>query len=107
MHNAMFGNAETLRTQSVRMRISSALSASPRFKSSRAEIAEHGYVLTPGRYVGAEDVEDDGTKGHTQDTQSSEYRKLRRRQNLRPFGNPGTDGNPRRLGVPVSPPCFA
>lgn len=27
---------------------------------STAEIAEHGYVLTPGRYVGAEDVEDDG-----------------------------------------------
>lgn len=25
----------------------------------RAEIAEHGYVLTPGRYVGAEDAEDD------------------------------------------------
>lgn len=25
-----------------------------------AEIAEHGYVLTPGRYVGAEAVEDDG-----------------------------------------------
>jgi type I restriction enzyme M protein len=24
------------------------------------EIAAHGYVLTPGRYVGAEDVEDDG-----------------------------------------------
>ena len=24
------------------------------------EISEHGYVLTPGRYVGAEDVEDDG-----------------------------------------------
>ena len=24
------------------------------------EIADHGYVLTPGRYVGAEDVEDDG-----------------------------------------------
>ena len=24
------------------------------------EIAEHGYVLTPGRYVGAEEVEDDG-----------------------------------------------
>ena len=48
MHNAMFGNAETLRTQSIRMRISSALSASPRFKSSRAEIAKHGYVLTPG-----------------------------------------------------------
>ncbi len=26
---------------------------------SVAEIAEHGFVLTPGRYVGAEDVEDD------------------------------------------------
>jgi type I restriction enzyme M protein len=25
-----------------------------------AEIAEHGYVLTPGRYVGAPEVEDDG-----------------------------------------------
>ncbi len=25
-----------------------------------AEIASHGYVLTPGRYVGAEEVEDDG-----------------------------------------------
>jgi type I restriction enzyme M protein len=23
------------------------------------EIAQHGHVLTPGRYVGAEDVEDD------------------------------------------------
>ena len=28
--------------------------------SSTAEIAEHGYVLTPGRYVGAEEIEDDG-----------------------------------------------
>jgi type I restriction enzyme M protein len=25
-----------------------------------AEIKEHGFVLTPGRYVGAEDIEDDG-----------------------------------------------
>jgi type I restriction enzyme M protein len=25
----------------------------------RAEIAQHGHVLTPGRYVGAEEVEDD------------------------------------------------
>jgi type I restriction enzyme M protein len=25
-----------------------------------AEIAQHGHVLTPGRYVGAEEVEDDG-----------------------------------------------
>jgi type I restriction enzyme M protein len=24
------------------------------------EIASHSYVLTPGRYVGAEDLEDDG-----------------------------------------------
>jgi len=30
-------------------------------KSAKVEeIASHGYVLTPGRYVGAEDVEDDG-----------------------------------------------
>jgi len=28
--------------------------------STTAEIAMHGYVLTPGRYVGAEEVEDDG-----------------------------------------------
>jgi type I restriction enzyme M protein len=27
---------------------------------STTEIAAHGYVLTPGRYVGAEEVEDDG-----------------------------------------------
>ena len=25
-----------------------------------AEIAAHGHVLTPGRYVGAEEIEDDG-----------------------------------------------
>ena len=28
--------------------------------SNIEEIKEHGYILTPGRYVGAEDVEDDG-----------------------------------------------
>jgi type I restriction enzyme M protein len=28
--------------------------------STTAEIASHGFVLTPGRYVGAEEVEDDG-----------------------------------------------
>tara|TARA_R110002049_G_scaffold2750_3_gene21826 strand:- start:15015 stop:16598 length:1584 start_codon:yes stop_codon:yes gene_type:complete len=28
--------------------------------ASLSEIAEHGHVLTPGRYVGAEEVEDDG-----------------------------------------------
>lgn len=27
--------------------------------ATKAEIAEHGYVLTPGRYVGAEEIEDD------------------------------------------------
>jgi type I restriction enzyme M protein len=28
--------------------------------ATTAEIASHGHVLTPGRYVGAEDIEDDG-----------------------------------------------
>lgn len=28
--------------------------------ATKDQIAEHGYVLTPGRYVGAEDLEDDG-----------------------------------------------
>jgi type I restriction enzyme M protein len=28
--------------------------------SNLGEITKHGYVLTPGRYVGAEDVADDG-----------------------------------------------
>src|SRR5687767_15072687 len=28
--------------------------------ASTVEIAGHGYVLTPGRYVGAEEIEDDG-----------------------------------------------
>ena len=28
--------------------------------ATREEIASHGYVLTPGCYVGAEDVKDDG-----------------------------------------------
>ena len=54
------GNAESQRTQSSSPHIFSALSASPRFKTSPTEIAEHGHVLTPGRYVGAEEVKDDG-----------------------------------------------
>ena len=29
-------------------------------RSARREIAKHGFVLTPGRYVGAEEAEDDG-----------------------------------------------
>ena len=28
--------------------------------ATRQEIAAHGYVLTPGRFVGAKDMEDDG-----------------------------------------------
>ena len=28
--------------------------------ATTAEIATHGHVLTPGRYVGAEEIEDDG-----------------------------------------------
>jgi type I restriction enzyme M protein len=28
--------------------------------ATTAEIAAHGHVLTPGRYVGAEEVQDDG-----------------------------------------------
>jgi type I restriction-modification system DNA methylase subunit len=28
--------------------------------ATTSEIAQHGYVLTPGRYVGAEEIEDDG-----------------------------------------------
>jgi type I restriction enzyme M protein len=28
--------------------------------ATKDDIAGHGYVLTPGRYVGAEEVEDDG-----------------------------------------------
>jgi len=28
--------------------------------ASQAEVTEHGFVLTPGRYVGAADVADDG-----------------------------------------------
>ena len=30
------------------------------YSASHEEVAKHGYVLTPGRYVGAEDVEGDG-----------------------------------------------
>jgi type I restriction enzyme M protein len=32
--------------------------------ATKEEIAGHGYVLTPGRYVGAADVEDDGVPFH-------------------------------------------
>ena len=42
--------------------VSSAYQDIPGFCKSATtkEIASHGYVLTPGRYVGAEEIEDDG-----------------------------------------------
>ena len=60
MISAIIQNTEALRTRSFRPRIPSVISVPLCFKPSRPEIAEHGYVLTPGRYVGAEEVEDDG-----------------------------------------------
>ena len=60
MISTLFQNTEAQRTRSFLPRISSVISVPPCFKCSRSEIAEHGYVLTPGRYVGAEEVEDDG-----------------------------------------------
>ena len=52
-------NAEARRTQRFSPPISSALSASPRFKIL-CSAAEHSHVLTPGRTACAEEVEDDG-----------------------------------------------
>jgi len=59
------------------------------------EITAHGFVLTPGRYVGAEDVEDDGEPFEEKmtrlvaelETQFAESAKLESaiRQNLAPF----------------------
>ena len=60
MHRSTIQNTEAQRTQSFPLRISFVIFVPPCFKSSRAEIAEHCYVLTPGRFVGAEEVEDDG-----------------------------------------------
>ena len=60
MHSAVFKNTEAQRTRSFRPRTLSVISVPLCFKSSRAEIAEHGYVLTPGRVACAEEVEDDG-----------------------------------------------
>jgi len=64
--------------------------------ATQAEIAAHGYVLTPGRYVGAADVEDDGEVFEekmlrltaTLDQQFEQSSKLETliRQNLRGLG---------------------
>jgi len=51
-------NAESQRTQSYCPRICSAFSATPRFKISRSEIAEHGYVLTPRQRVRPKNLPD-------------------------------------------------
>ena len=66
--------------------------------ATREEIAEHGYVLTPGRYVGTEAVEDDGVpfeekmKGLTAQLaeQMAEGKQLDRqiRANLKKLGFP-------------------
>jgi len=45
----------------MRLTLACCLALSPGFAQSATieEIAKHGHVLTPGRYVGAEDIEDD------------------------------------------------
>ena len=60
MISAINRNTEAHRTLSFRLRTSSVISVPLCFKSSRAEIAEHGHVLTPGRTACAEEMEDDG-----------------------------------------------
>ena len=55
-----FQNTESQRTRSFRPRTVSVISVPLCFKSSRSEINEHGDVVTPGRNVVAEEVEDDG-----------------------------------------------
>jgi type I restriction enzyme M protein len=64
--------------------------------ATTAEIAAHGHVLTPGRYVGAEEVEDDGdpfeekmprlvAELHAQFTESAKLEKVIR-ANLKGLG---------------------
>ena len=50
---------QTQRPRSFASRLFSVISVPLCFKTSSAE---HGYLLTPVRYVGAEEVEDDGEK---------------------------------------------
>ena len=67
--------------------------------ATNAEIAGHGHVLTPGRYVGAEEVEDDGdpfeekmprlvAELHAQFAESAKLEKLIRK-NLKGLGFSG------------------
>ena len=56
------------------------------------EIAAHGYVLTPGRYVGAEDAEDDGEPFEEKMGASSATRRAIRRIRDARSGDPGEPG---------------
>ena len=60
MISATIQNTEARRTRSFASRFCSVISVPLCFQLYRPEIPEHGYVLTPGRCVGAEEVEDDG-----------------------------------------------
>ena len=57
MINTIDQNTKAQKTRSFASRLFSVFSVPPCFKFSRPE---HDQVLTPGRYVGAEEVEDDG-----------------------------------------------
>ncbi len=61
-YHAWRGDSATRHKSPVTSHDSSAYADIPGFcrSATTAEIAAHGHVLTPGRYVGAEEVEDDG-----------------------------------------------
>jgi type I restriction enzyme M protein len=59
-YHAWRGDTEAVRGEPVEVRMAYADILGFCKSATTAEIAAHGYVLTPGRYVGAEQVEDDG-----------------------------------------------
>ena len=61
-YHAWRGDSSTSHKSPVTSHAPSAYADLPGFckSATTAEIAAHGHVLTPGRYVGAEEVEDDG-----------------------------------------------
>jgi len=61
-YHAWRGDSSTSHQSPVTSHAPSAYADLPGFckSATTAEIAAHGHVLTPGRYVGAEEVEDDG-----------------------------------------------